>query len=365
MIFANTSAEHPETWKFAAHCCDRIEREFKIPCYWFEFCTVEDSWRGVYRRKLAYRLVTRNPVESDPNGYRSRGEVFQEFLSFQGMLPNPHSRSCTAKLKLYPLHLLLADYFGDSEGPPHQGHFAETPYVNSDLALKRHRASGGKMPRDAFEQRISYVLSCPPSRPKQRWRDFSSIAKAKFDAICPNGDAQIWGSEAKEFVTLLGLRGDEERRVNRVLTRTLFAEGAGGKKCSIRTQPPGEHPYFPLFDAGWESGTVHEFWSRSDVPNAPNGASNCVFCFMKGTKQLQEMAKTPVPDCHKGAPADIGWWDRMEKRYRREAPSRNGCGISQFGFFGVAGPTFEQIANSSFELNGRYSTGSPACDCTD
>ena len=55
----------------------------------------------------------------------------------------------------------------------------------------------------------------------------------------------------------------------------------------------------------------------------------------------------------------------METRYRREAKSRNGDGISKFGFFGVKGPTFREIACPETELKGRYSTGSPACDCTD
>ena len=100
VLFANTSAEHPGTWDFAAECCDRLEQEYELPCFWYEFCTVEDAWRGVYRRRQSYRLVTRRPIEEDPNGYRSRGEVFEEMLSYQGMLPNPHSRSCTAKLKL-------------------------------------------------------------------------------------------------------------------------------------------------------------------------------------------------------------------------------------------------------------------------
>lgn len=94
VLFANTSAEHPGTWDFAAECCDSLEQEFALPCFWYEFCTVEDAWRGVYRRRQSYRLVTRRPIEVDPNGYRSRGEVFEEMLSYQVMLPNPHSRSC-------------------------------------------------------------------------------------------------------------------------------------------------------------------------------------------------------------------------------------------------------------------------------
>ena len=88
ILFANTSAEHPATYDFARECKEQLEGDFGLPFLWFEFCTVEDARRGVYVRRPSYRLVTSNPVESDPRGYRSRGEVFEEMLSYQGMLPN-------------------------------------------------------------------------------------------------------------------------------------------------------------------------------------------------------------------------------------------------------------------------------------
>lgn len=127
LVFANTSAEHPGTYDFAAKCKERIEEDFGLPFLWFEFCTVEDAWRGAYWRRESYRLVKPVPVEGDPSGYRSGGEVFEEMLCLQGMLPNPHSRTCTAKLKLYPAHKLLADWLGGTAGPAHAGHFWPEP----------------------------------------------------------------------------------------------------------------------------------------------------------------------------------------------------------------------------------------------
>ena len=117
VLFANTSAEHPGTYEFAARCKERLEVEFGLPCLWLEFCTVEDAWRGEYRRKASYRLVKPVPIEVDPDGYRSSGELFEEFVSLQGILPNPHSRTCTAKLKLYPSHELLGEWLGRTAGP--------------------------------------------------------------------------------------------------------------------------------------------------------------------------------------------------------------------------------------------------------
>ena len=369
VLFANTSAEHPGTWEFAAECCARLEQQYDLPCLWYEFCTVEDAYRGMYRRRLSYRLVSREPFERDPNGYRSRGEVFEEMLSYQGMLPNPHSRSCTAKLKLYPAHLLLAEWLGGAEGPRHDGHYGDEAYLTPEAAARRYRANGGVASEDGYARRIAYICERPPAREAQRWADFTAapIAERPVSSVTgAAGAAELWGPDAVEFVTLLGLRGDEERRVSRVLSRSLFAEGAGGRACSIRTQPPGERPYFPLYDAGWGQDEIDAFWrAREFGLRIPEGAGNCVYCFMKGTRQLQQAAQQEDAARVTGAPSDIRWWDGMEQRYRREAPSRDGCGISRFGFFGVRGPTFAEIADPDFELKGRYATGAPSCDCTD
>lgn len=365
ILFANTSAEHPRTYEFAARCCEEIEREFGLPCFWYEFCTVEDAYRGVYRRRLSYRLVTRRPVEEDPDGYRSRGETFEELLSFQGMLPNPHSRSCTAKLKLYPAHLLLEEWMGGTAGPRHDGHHSNRSFVDGDASERRYRANRGTDDSASFRTRVECVLRQPPSRHRQRWSDFTGA-----DATCARiGDGRpvtLWGRRPAEFVTLLGLRADEQPRVWRILDRTLFAEGAGSAKCAIRTQPPGEHPYFPLADSGWTASDVDTYWSaRGRGPELPAGAGNCVFCFMKGTHDLRTVAQHHDPDRVADAPSDIGWWDRIERRYRRKAPARNGSGLTVFGFFGVNGPSYADIADRKRALNGRYTTGTPACDCTD
>ncbi len=122
VLFANTSAEHPGTYEFAAECKRRLEGTYGLPVLWFEFTTVEDAWRGEYWRKLSYRLVKPVRIEDAPDGYRSSGELFEDLVSLQGMLPNVHSRTCTAKLKLYPSHLLLSEWLGRTDGPAHAGH---------------------------------------------------------------------------------------------------------------------------------------------------------------------------------------------------------------------------------------------------
>ena len=366
ILFANTSAEHPATYEFAAECKGRLEREFGLPVFWYEFCTVENASRGEYARKLSYRLVKPAPVEEDPNGYRSGGEVFEEMLSYQGMLPNPHSRSCTAKLKLYPSHLLLAEWLGAGPGPAHAGHYASRSFVTPESAAERHLANGGMSSVEAYAERVGFMTSMPPARPAQLWRDYTDAPIDRGDVNAPARPVDMWGKDAAEFVALLGLRADERRRIDRVLSRTLLAEGAGGRLCSIRTQPPGEHPYFPLDNAGITADDVGAFWREQafDLQTPPSGG-NCVFCFMKGTEALRQAGQEDDPQRVAGAPSDIAWWMDIERRYRREAPARNGDGVSRFGFLGVAGPSFAEVASGTTARRSRYAVGAPACDCTD
>jgi len=125
-------------------------------------------------------------------------------------------------------------------------------------------------------------------------------------------------------------------------------------------------PYFPLFDSGIEAGDVSRFWDSQDFDlDIPSGAGNCVFCFMKGTRQLVEISVRRDPRRKPGTPTDIGWWAQFEQRHARTAPRRNGRGMSRFGFFGVNATTFGEIADGDSGPPSRYEYGTPACDCTD
>ena len=366
VLFANTSAEHPGTYAFSIRCKQRLEQDYGLPFFWYEFCTVEDGVRGQYARRQSYRLVKASPVESDPQGYRSRGEVFEELLSYQGMLPTPMSRSCTAKLKLYPQHLLLAEWLGGTEGPLHRGHHADRSFFEADTAAQLYRANGGSAKAEAYRERVGYMARQPTSRAAQRWRDYT--AASLYTAWQPRRSrpAPLFGPKAVQFVTLLGLRADEPQRVQRIVSRSLLAEGAQRRKCSVRTQPPGERPYFPLQAAGVCASDVRDFWRSQDFDlRCPEHAGNCVYCFMKGTKQLSAAARAEDPQRVAGAPSDILWWADIERRYRREAPRRNGEGISRFGFLGVSGPSFDDISAGAVNPASRFSSDRVACDCTD
>lgn len=370
VLFANTSAEHPGTYEFAAQCKKQLEADYGLPCFWLEFCTVEDAWRGEYRRKASYRLVKPVPIEDDPDGYRSSGELFEELVCLQGMLPNPHSRTCTAKLKLYPSHALLGEWLGGTEGPGHAGHHwpcnGNGGLVDPERVTELYAQNGGTASGSSVLARATHLAHLPVARPAQRWDEFTTAPVAKMSRQSAR-PVPMRGPGAAQHVRLLGLRADEPSRVNRVLSRSLFAEGATTAACTVKTQPPGERPYFPLFDAGMTSEDVMHYWDRrGDLDlDIPDGAGNCVFCFMKGTRQLVSLVTRPDERRQKGTPTDVQWWADFEERHTRTAPKRNGAGTSHFGFFGVNSVTFSAIADGVRTKGGRYENGTPACDCTD
>lgn len=363
ILFANTSAEHPGTYEFARRCKEQIENDYGLPFFWFEFCTVEDAWRGEYRRKGSYRLVKAVPIEEDPAGYRSSGELFEELVSLQGMLPNPHSRTCTAKLKLFPSHDLLSEWLGGTEGPAHSGHHWKQVLVEPERVASLYRRNGGTAPQASVMRRALFLAGLPPAREAQSWSDYTT---AEVLQRGPGRPVPMRGPEGVEHVRLLGLRADEENRVERVLARALFAEGATTSKCTVRTQPPGERPYFPLYDSAIGVEDISFFWAKWPYDlDIPDGAGNCTFCFMKGTRQLAQLAILPDPRRRLGTPTDPHWWADFEQRHARTAPARNGDGTSRFGFFGVNTTLFADIAQGRTTEGSRYASGTPACDCTD
>lgn len=366
LLFANTSAEHPGTYEFAARCKETLEREHGIPFLWYEFCTVEDLVSGGYTRLLSYRLVKPVPIEDDPLGYRSSGEVFEEMATYQKMLPTPHQRTCTAKMKLLPAHELMSEWLGRTAGPQHSGHYWDESLVDVDRATAKYAKNNSHGPSvDSYRQKLESLSAMPTSRPEQKWQDYTA-AQIRWDGA-GSAPVPVRGKSAAQWVKTLGLRFDEPKRVERVISRTLFAEGATTAKCTVKNQPPGEHPIFPLYDAGIVSDDVKSFWAAQPFDlDIPDGAGNCVYCFMKGTNALAGLAVLPDPRRRQNTPSDINWWADFEQRHARQRPCRdNPQDTVMFGFLGANQTTFADIAAGAAEPADRHAVGTMACDCTD
>ena len=102
IIFNNTSAEHHKTYEFVIECKRRCEEEYNIPFFLTEFQTYESCKNGVYDRFSTYRLANDKPYSHEnPHGYHTKGEVFEELISWHGYLPGLLSgRTCTKNMKM-------------------------------------------------------------------------------------------------------------------------------------------------------------------------------------------------------------------------------------------------------------------------
>ena len=379
VVFNNTSAEHPETYRFVARCKELVEERYGMPFFWVEFQTYEDARRGEWTRLPTYRLVKPVPWSRDePNGYRWKGEAFEEMLSWAGYVPNQHQRICTKNLKLETTKLFLRDWFFGEEGNSRLGHYGDGSRLSDDGMYERHKKHRGAMPHDIFLQKKAYVRSRPVFRPKQAFADYSSATPASRSAAFPNGangNGALAGECDADYISFAGLRADESRRVARVRKRN-FDDPSSSDSNS-------EYVYMPLASLGLTREDVNSFWSAQSWDlNLPDeaGLSNCVYCFLKGAGGLQkahnELRNDGVPPedpalAH--TPSDIRWWIQMESLYGRniileEREMRNKSQKGVIGFFGLNNKfSYELVANASRgrgDISGFLDTALP-CDCTE
>ena len=151
--------------------------QYGIPFFWIEYATYEDARRGEWFRRGGYRLVNERPhEESNPAGYRWRGEVFEELVSLQGFLPSRHTRICTAHLKLRATNEFLADWFAGKETTEWRGHHYPKSQMTDDVVVARHRRSRGMMGDAEVLRKKAFLRSRPLALPAQNFAKFSRVA---------------------------------------------------------------------------------------------------------------------------------------------------------------------------------------------
>ena len=376
VLFANTTAEHPGTYEFARTVCEEIESRTGVPCLWYEGCAVEVATRSGYTRLRTFRLVRREPAADDDDprspGYRSRGEAFEEMVSW-ARLPSRWRRMCTTELKVRPGHDLVAEWMYGGPGPARQGHHRDVSLASSEVVAARYR---GVLDREEREARLRVACGEPWARPQQDWQDFTTVdLNRPIDG--PRGWADIWGrfGDAQQFVSILGLRADEPDRVRTAMWRSLVAEGAAGTHCRDRIQPAGELVYCPLSDVGVTEEDVRSYWSgRPNDLRIPDGAGNCVYCFLKGpaalarlASEIDDFADDGMDGYANATPVDIRWWSRLEKSYGRPSTSREGR-IGMFHDTDYESILSRATSREQLNVNGRDSDGIDVrvpCSCTD
>lgn len=357
VLFNNTSAEHPETYKFAARCKRIVEEEFGIPFLFIQFQTYEDARGGEWVRLPSYRLVKPVPRSKDePDGYCWRGEVFEEMLSWAGFVPNPFQRTCTKTLKLETTKRFLQDWLEGKTELERLGHYGDGSRMTNEDMYAHHQKHGGETPREIFLGKKDYVRSRPVSRPTQMFSDFS-------ESFTPIKNLQGEDDPA-EYLAFLGLRYDEPHRVARIRQRNMDSDD-------------GEHVEMPLADEGVTREDVNEFWAGQEWDlklSEDAGLSNCVYCFLKGAGGLQK-AKRHMQNGYgnkdfANTPCDLDWWRNMEERYGRDliAEGRTTNGDTVFlGFFGDGRDrlSYKLLVENGGQDISELSDAALPCDCTD
>ena len=300
VLFNNTSAEHPATYDFI-HKLKFWTEKFGIPFFMTEFCTYEAETSIGISRRPTYRLVNSMPYsDSNPGGYRSRGEVFEEFFSKSNRLPSRDRRICTSELKLDVSMRFLMDWFRRPDGPPELG--KPEIRMTDDHLVAEHALRQGRKSREVLLRRRKYLRTCSPIRRSQAWQDFTT---AKIDGAHFNPDVQYSKST---FLSLVGLRADEGRRVKKL------------HSCDQEIGA-GEVRRAPLADNEFREADVDAFWREQPWNLAiPSHLGNCTFCFMKSPNKLRQIAAdlSRVENSDfAGTPMDIDWWSRMERSYGR------------------------------------------------
>ena len=389
VLFNNTSAEHPATYDFIRKCKSFTEKQYCIPFFWIEYVTYEDAYNGDWTRQSSFQLVHDTPFkEENPNGYHWKGEVFEELVSMQGFLPSRHTRSCTAHLKLQSTYDFLAEWFAAKDTTFRLGHYYEESQITDKSLLDKHRKFRGRLDRDDLLKKKKFLRSRPLSRPSQKFDDYSVVGSKHIKhsslANMSLGDVvDLKGDNGVEYISIVGLRFDEQRRVVRVKQRNSFSLSDTKKGYE------NEIICTPLADSQITQEEVLQFWQHwhwdLELPHEAN-LSNCVYCFMKGTKSIARINHNSenidrrlrkeirsVPD----TPSDINWWVELENKYRRRSERRNvnssdlNSNTVSIGFWGVdSKESYQLLRDMSQEVLEKGSSifdgrNALPCDCTD
>ena len=374
IVFNNTGAEHPNTYEFVHKCKEIVESKYKIPFFWIEFQTYEDARSGEYKRLPSFRLVNSRPFsEENPDGYKWRGEVFEELLAWKGFVPTFFQRICTKNLKLETTRSFLKEWLANKESTERLGHFGNESRMEDSRAYAQHKKAGGGTPESIFIKKKKFLKQCALCRPEQAWSNFSSAVVPLENETLDGktlGRNAYFGEGGVEYVAFIGLRYDEKQRIHKVKKRNEGGEDSTGYE--------GEHVYMPLDGMNITTDDVENFWKQQNWGlqlDPEDSLSNCTYCFLKGSQALRRVhaaLEKEQSNMLKDTPCDLNWWVKLEKRYGRdmiaeEREIKTKVKDNFIGFFGVDSEfTYERLLSDARDDNpDEFSDELLPCDCTD
>jgi len=141
VVFNNTSAEYSATYAFVSRIKKITEEKYNIPFFMVEFCTYEAKTNRGYTRRITYKLVNDLPYceHSNINGYKFKGEIFEESISQTGVLPSQYQRNCTINMKILVTNNFLTDWMASKSYIDQQGVFSSASNISDADVVKKHR----------------------------------------------------------------------------------------------------------------------------------------------------------------------------------------------------------------------------------
>ena len=335
-LFNNTSAEHPETYRFLQKLTKEVEAS-GIPFYWTQWCSYESYKEGDgAKRNRSYKLVKPVPIEDDPDGYEHRGEVFEEMISLIGIIPGRQQRICTYHLKAQPSYGFIDDWLKPDTSIQRYGPVYNETRMSVDRWVELNRRYRGTRSEETIKRYKEFITGRPIVRPAQSFEIFSS-KKRHTDHL---GD---------DFVSLVGIRADETKRAQRVLAQ-------GKDNWAIA--------YCPLNDAGIKKTDILDWWKGREYDlGIPSEMSNCVWCFLKSTNTLKVVGQHDPLD---RSPASVNWWIDIEEKYMKHYERESLGQIDDMGY-GFFGPFMKSDPNKSTyrTIQSQYLPEDIPCMCLD
>ena len=300
IVFNNTSAEHPDTYRFV-HDCMRTARQYGVPFFQVEFQTYEDARKGEWTRLPTYRLVNEEPISSDESrwlplaGRDVRRAPLLDWVRSQPVQPDLHS---------------ALEARGDAQLPEGLAGISAKRFLGSATSGTA-RGSTRTSPTVATRAiRAAFPRTSSGASARTSGSGHTSVPEQRYDTFLPGVEARskILRSRARPSGTRLG-SGRRWSRIRRVHRPPRETSRTGVQRVGERSDSTlgyeGEHVYMPLSDMAVTRDDVNAFWDRQEwdltLPKT-GGLSNCVFCFLKGLAHLQ------------------GIRERMKEEVEREVP---------------------------------------------
>lgn len=154
--------------------------------------------------------------------------------------------------------------------------------------------------------------------------------------------SQYLASQNEEWIQMVGIRADEQRRV---------------AKIRSRPKEDGFERVMPLAEAGVTKKDVGEFWANNsfdlELPNM-NGVTmhgNCDLCYLKGASQILSLIQEK--------PERAIWWAKMENMVTEMVDKESGA------FFRSDRPSYTEMARFQKSQASLFEDETIPCFCGD